>query len=71
MQILEIAKRGSKKTNIMSKAGLSFSQLETYLKALEKENYITEESGIWRSTDNGLQIINACKICHNLVKGIH
>lgn len=70
MQILEIARAGSRKTNIMSKAGLSFSQLEAYLNALKREHFITEELDIWKSTEKGVQIIVACKICQDLVKKI-
>lgn len=70
MQILEIARTGSRKTNIMSKAGLSFYQLEAYLNALKREHFITEELGIWKSTEKGFQIIVACKICQDLVKKI-
>jgi predicted transcriptional regulator len=67
LAILQIAKDGTKKTNIMYKAKLSFSQLRSYLEALKKAGYISEESGIWKTTEKGLQVIEACKICHNLI----
>lgn len=63
MKILKIAKDGEKKTNIMYKARLSFSQLEQYLGALEKAGFITETSGIWRTSEKGFHAIEACEIC--------
>jgi len=63
MKILKTAKKGEKKTNIMYKARLSFSQLEQYLNALEKAGFITETSGIWSTTEKGLHVIEACEIC--------
>jgi len=68
MEILQVAKNGAKKTNIMYKATLSFRQLEKYLNALEKGDFITEESGLWKTTEKGLHVIEACKMCHTLMK---
>jgi len=41
MEILQNAKIGIKKTHIMFKVGLSFSQLEQYLSALKNAGFIT------------------------------
>lgn len=70
MEILKSAKNGAKKTSIMYKANLSFTQLELYLNALKKAGFITEETGIWKTTEKGLHVIEACKICHLLMKKV-
>jgi len=70
MDILKIAKNGIAKTNIMYKAKLSYTQLEQYLKALEKAGFIQEKSGSWTTTEKGLHVIEACKICQRLVKEV-
>ena len=68
MEILKSAVNGSKKTVIMYKAGLSFAQLEQYLNALKKGAFIAEKFGIWKTTEKGLHVIEACKICLRLMK---
>jgi len=68
MEILQTARKGAKKTNIMYKATLSFRQLEKYLDALKKGDFIAEESGTWKTTEKGLYVIEACKMCHILMK---
>jgi len=70
MKILKTAKNGEKKTNIMYKARLSFSQLRQYIDALEKSGFITERSGIWNTTKKGLHTIEACEICLRLTEEI-
>jgi len=70
LTILKIAENGSKKTNILYKASLSFSQLERYLNALKKAGLITENSSIWKTTEKGLNVIDACKICQCLLKEV-
>jgi predicted transcriptional regulator len=70
MEILKAAKDGMKKTKIMYKASLSFPQLEHYLTALKKASFITEESGIWKTTEKGLHVIEACKICQRLLTNV-
>lgn len=70
MEILKSARNGSKKTSIMYKANLSYTQLEHYLSALKKANFLTEESTIWRTTEKGLHAIEACNICHRLMKKV-
>ena len=67
IEILRVAENGVKKTKIMYKASLSFDQLKQYLNALRKENLITEESGIWKTNEKGLHVIEACKICQRLL----
>ena len=70
MEILKTAENGVKKTKIMYKASLSFPQLKQYLNALKKGNFITEESAIWKITEKGLHVIEACKICQHLLKEV-
>jgi len=70
MEILKVAKNGVKKTHIMYKASLSFPQLESYLTALKKADFITEKSGIWKTTEKGFHVIEACKICQRLLEDI-
>jgi len=70
MEILKIARNGAKKTNIMYKARLSHTQLEKYLNALRKEGFINEESGVWKTTERGLDVIKACRICLRLVEKV-
>jgi predicted transcriptional regulator len=70
MEVLKAAENGVKKTKIMYKASLSFNQLKQYLNALKKEDFITEKSGIWKTTEKGLHVIKACKICHRLLEEI-
>ena len=67
IEVLKSAMNGTKKTNIMYKANLSFTQLELYLTALKKAGFITEESGIWKTTEKGLHVIEACKLCLRLM----
>ena len=67
LEILKTAKgSGMKKTPIMSKARLSYAQLERYLGALEKAGFIAEESGVWKTTEKGLHVIEACELCLRL-----
>ena len=70
VEILKSALNGAKKTHIMLKARLSFPQVERYLNALKKADFITEESGVWKTTEKGLHVIEACKICHRLMKEV-
>jgi len=42
--------------------------LEKYLNALKEADFITEESGIWKTTEKGFHVIEACEICHRLIK---
>ena len=68
IEILQSAKDGAKKTHIMYKDNLSFSQLEKYLNALKNGGFITEKSGIWKTTEKGLHVIEACKMCRRLLE---
>jgi predicted transcriptional regulator len=70
IEILKAAENGVKKTHIMYKASLSFPQLEHYLTALKKASFITEESGICKTTEKGLHVIEACKICQRLLTDV-
>jgi len=69
-QILETARKGVKKTPMMHKLSLNYTQLQKYLKALEKADLIREESGIWQTTEYGIKVIEACRICQGLMSQI-
>ena len=70
MEILETAKNGIKKTPLMYKASLSFTQLEKYLNALKKAGFITEKSSIWKTTEKGLDVIEFCELCCRLLEQV-
>ena len=67
MGILRVAKKGSKKTNMIDKVKLSSAQCTRYLEDLERAGYISKEGAVWTTTQKGLQLIGACEICHNLM----
>jgi predicted transcriptional regulator len=68
--MLETARRGTRKTPIMYKMSLSYAQLTKYLKALEKAGLIREESKVWQTTESGIKVIEACRICQDLMNQI-
>lgn len=70
VEVLRTAKNGVNKTNIMLKCRLSYAQLERYLKALEKHNFIVEDSGVWETTKKGLNVVEACMVCQHLIEEI-
>jgi predicted transcriptional regulator len=70
MEILKLAKKGTKKTDIMYRARLSFDMLEKYLNALKEADFITEKSNIWKTTKKGFHVIKACEICQRFVKKV-
>ncbi len=66
--ILETARHGELKTHIMKKVNLSFKQLEYYLNHLLSKNFIKKEGNFYRTTEKGLDVIEACKICLKLIE---
>lgn len=70
MEILKNAQNGNKKTALMYKSSLSFTQLEHYLNALNEAGFITEKAGIWKTTQKGLHVIEACDLCLRLTKEV-
>ena len=54
--ILKITKRGVKKTKIMYKANLSFTQLEQYLHLLLQRGLLREENSTYYATEKGLKL---------------
>jgi len=61
--MLETAKTGSKKTNIMYRANLSYTQLTGYLYYLQQNGLIKHEEGtrIYKSTEKGLKFLDLSK----------
>jgi len=70
VEILKNAKNGERKTSLMYKSSLSFTQIEQYLNALKKTGFITEKSGFWKTTEKGLHVIEACELCLRLTKEV-
>jgi len=68
VDILKAAADGEKKTRILFKARLSFPQLRKYLKLLSTSGFITEKSGVWKTTEKGFHVIEACEICRRLME---
>ena len=71
MEILKVAEKGAKKTHIIYNVGLSYDQLKRYLDALKKADFITHQSRMWKTTEMGLHVIEACEICHRLLEENH
>lgn len=65
--ILRTARYGSTKTHVIDKVKMSSAQCSKYLNDLKAAGYIFEENGMWKTTEKGLQVIDACKICHSLI----
>ena len=70
-EILEIAKSGSLKTQIMYRANLSFAQLNEYLSFLIKMNLLEikneNSKNIYRTTDKGEKYLEKYKDLANLL----
>ncbi len=71
-EILEIAKEGVLKTQIMYRANLSFTQLNNYLKLMEKMNLIDKkvENGkeFYKATPKGLEFLQRYREITELLK---
>jgi predicted transcriptional regulator len=52
----------------MDKVNLSFKQLEYYLNHLLSKNFIKKEDNLYRTTEKGLGVIEACEICLKLTE---
>jgi len=68
IEILETVKGGELKTHIMNKVNLSYNQLEYYLDSLLSKKFIRKEGKFYRTTEKGLAVIEACKICLELTE---
>ncbi len=64
--ILTFARTERKKTHIISKIGLSYPQCIRYLECLKRSGFIAERSGLWKTTDKGRHVIQACDMCRQL-----
>lgn len=67
--MLETAKKGSKKTNIMYHSGLSYTQLTQYLYYLEQNGLIKHETStqMYKSTQKGLKFLNLSSKLNKMV----
>ncbi len=68
MGILETARNGEIKTHIMDKVNLNYKQLENYLDNLLSRDLIKKEGNFYKTTEKGLSVIEACKICLRLAE---
>ncbi|MEM2445517.1 MAG: winged helix-turn-helix domain-containing protein [Candidatus Bathyarchaeia archaeon] len=71
-EILEIAKDGVLKTQIMYRANLSFTQLNDYLKFMEKVNLIDRkvenDKEVYKATSKGLEFLQRYREITELLK---
>ncbi|MEM3536177.1 MAG: winged helix-turn-helix domain-containing protein [Candidatus Bathyarchaeia archaeon] len=71
-EILEIAKEGTLKTQIMYRANLSFTQLNGYLSFMLKinllEKVLQNDKEIYRATDKGLEFLQHYREITDLLK---
>lgn len=71
-EILEIAKEGVLKTQIMYRANLSFTQLNDYLKFMERvsliEKRIENDKEIYKATSKGLEFLQRYREITELLK---
>jgi predicted transcriptional regulator len=72
MSILAAAQKGAIKTKIIENANLSTAQADAYLTELESHNFLSKDtiqgkkSFVWKTTNAGLTLIEACQVCHLL-----
>jgi len=71
-EILEIARDGSLKTQIMYRANLSFTQLNDYLRFMLKGNLLDKismnEKEIYRASDKGIEFLMRYREITELLK---
>ncbi len=66
VEILTLTRRGKRKTHIAATIGLNYAQSKKYLDRLEQSGCIAETSGIWKTTDKGKNVIDACEACRKI-----
>jgi predicted transcriptional regulator len=71
-EILEIAKDGTLKTQVMYRANLSFTQLNDYLTFMLKigllDKIVINERDVYRATDKGLDFLQRYREINELLK---
>jgi predicted transcriptional regulator len=71
-EILEIARDGTLKTQVMYRANLSFTQLNDYLKFMVKINLLNKDfennKDIYRATDKGVDFLQRYREIVELLK---
>ncbi|MCK4313724.1 hypothetical protein E3J49_03130 [Candidatus Bathyarchaeota archaeon] len=55
--ILKAAKRGVKKTQLLSSLSMSYEQLTRYIRFLKASDFIKEYGTSYKTTDKGLELI--------------
>ncbi len=71
VEILKSAIDGDSKTHLMYRVGLNHSQVDKYLEALNDSGFIKQHTGIWKTTEKGHHLIDACEMCLRLSKEIY
>ena len=66
--MLEEAKEGAVKTNLMYAARLSYTQLESYLKTLEDTGLLENRGRSWITTEKGERFLEAFQTVQMLME---
>ncbi len=69
--ILTFTRTERRKTHVINKIGLSHDQAVTYLGCLEESGFIAQKSGMWKTTEKGKNVIEACKLCREIAHGFN
>ncbi len=73
-EILDIAKDGTLKTQVMYRANLSFTQLNDYLQFMLKINLLEKISisakDVYRATEKGLEFLQRYREINELLKSV-
>jgi len=68
IQILEFAKKGIRKTELMYNVHLTHPQIQRYLEALQGTGFIRENSKVWKTTKKGMETIKVYMPCYPLIE---
>jgi predicted transcriptional regulator len=61
VDILKSATGGMKRTNLMHKAKLSYTQLKLYMYVLSENGLLESNEGIVKTTNKGAQFVKVCE----------
>jgi len=57
VEILKAARKGIKRTRLLSSVSLSYEQSIRYVEFLKTHGFVKERDGLYRTTDEGLELI--------------
>lgn len=64
MEILEKAKTGKRKTELMTEVGLAYLQLKQYLTTLVERGLLKiDEKNVFKTTKKGVEYLERCSEC--------